>query len=514
MAGSSGQKSSGIVYLVGAGPGDPELLTLKGKRLLGEADIVFYDYLANPLLLEHTRPGCEKIYVGKKGGTDYISQEEINRLIVEAGRTGRKVVRLKGGDPLIFGRGGEEAEDLVAAGIRFEFVPGITSAIAAPTYGGVPLTHRDFTSSVTFITGNEREGKEGSLIPWDKLAQENSTLVILMGVRQLATNVEQLVRHGRAPHTPAAVIQWGTWPRQKSVAGTLADIEQKVKDAGIEAPAILVVGEVVALREKLNWFETRPLFGKRALVTRARRQASDFARGLRELGADVLETPAIEIIDPASWADADRAVDAIGGEAWLVFTSANGVEKAIERLKARNLDVRALKGPRIVAIGPATAAACEAAGLSVAAVPGEFVAEGVVKFFETQNVKGQGVTILRAAEAREILPDALRQMGARVTVAAIYRTVQPVADGEKLAKALVAGEIDLLTFTSSSTVKNFVELVGKETVSRLPASVKVASIGPITSDAARAAGFRVNIEPPDFHIPSFLKAIETHFAGH
>ncbi len=505
-------KASGIVYLVGAGPGDPELLTLKGRRLIGEADVIFYDYLANPVLLEYARPEAEKIYVGKKGGTNYISQEEINRLIVDSARTGKKVVRLKGGDPLIFGRGGEEAEELIAAGIRFEFVPGITSAIAAPTYGGIPLTHRDFTASVTFVTGNEKEGKEDSLIPWDKLAAENSTLVMLMGVRQLARNIEQLIHHGRAPHTPAAVIQWGTWPRQRSVSGTLSDIERKVHEAGIEAPAVFVVGEVVALREKLNWFESRPLFGKRALVTRARKQASDFARGLRELGADVRETPTIEIQDPSSWKEADAALDCISGEQWLVFTSANGVEKTVGRLRDRRMDVRALAGPRIVAIGPATASACEMAGLMVAAVPGEFVAEGVVKFFETQDVAGQRVTILRAAEARDILPDALRKMGAVVTVATVYRTVQPVSDGERLATELVEGQIDLLTFTSSSTVKNFVQLVGESTIRKLPSSVTVASIGPITTETARAAGLKVSIEPPDFHIPSFLKAIEAHFA--
>ncbi len=508
------QLSSGIVYLVGAGPGDPELLTLKGKRLLEEADIVFYDYLANPALLEHARPEAERIFVGKKGGTDYIKQEEINQLIVDAAKGGKKVVRLKGGDPLVFGRGGEEAEELVEAGIRFEFVPGITSAIAAPTYGGIPLTHRDFTASVTFVTGNEKEGKEDSLIPWEKLAAENSTLVMLMGVRQMANNVEQLIRHGRARHTPAAVIQWGTWPRQKSVAGTLDNIEKLVKDAGIEAPAVFIVGEVVSLRDKLNWFEKKPLFGKRVLVTRARKQASDFARGLKELGADVRETPTIDIKDPASWTEADKALDQMAGEQWLVFTSPNGVEKTAERLKARSLDIRTLKGPRIVAIGPATAAACEAVGLLVAAVPGEFVAEGVVKFFETQNVKGQRVTILRAAEAREILPEALRKMGAQVTVAAVYQTVQPTADGEKLANELLDGKIDLLTFTSSSTVKNFVQLVGEPTIKKLPPSVKVASIGPITSDTAREAGLNVVIEPPDFHIPSFLKAIEQHFAKH
>lgn len=504
--------TTGIVYLVGAGPGDPELLTLKGRRLLGEADIVFYDYLANPELLTHIRPGVRTVFVGKKGGTDYIQQDEINRLIVEAAKDGQKVVRLKGGDPLVFGRGGEEAEELAAAGIPFEFVPGITSAIAAPTYAGIPLTHRDFTATVTFATGNEKEGKEGSLLPWEKLAAPDSTLVILMGVKQLASNVEQLIRHGRAPHTPAALVQWGTWNRQRSVTGTLNDIELKAKEAGIEAPAVFVVGEVVALRDKLNWFETRPLFGKRVLVTRARKQASEFARGLRELGADVRETPAIEIADPESWGPFDHAVKSIERDTWLVFTSANGAEKTVERLRATGHDIRALKGPRVVAIGPATAAACEAAGLKVDAVPGEFVAEGVVKFFETQDVKARRISIFRAAEAREVLPDALRQMGADVNVVPVYRTVQPAAGGEELAAELLSGAIDLVTFTSSSTVTNFIRLIGEPAARKLPPPVKIAAIGPITAETARKAGFRVDIEPPDFHIPSFLKAIGQYYA--
>ncbi|HWP34573.1 MAG TPA: uroporphyrinogen-III C-methyltransferase, partial [Thermodesulfobacteriota bacterium] len=372
----------GTVYLIGAGPGDPGLLTLRGAECLARADVVVYDYLASPLLLRHAREDAERVYVGKRGGGERTEQAAITALLIERARAGRTVARLKGGDPFIFGRGGEEAEALAAAGIPFEIVPGVTSAIAAPAYAGIPLTHRELASSVAFVTGHEDPAKAAPAVDWARLATGADTLVLLMGVRTLPDVVARLLAHGRPPATPVAVIRWGTTPEQETVVGTLADIVARVEARGLAPPALAVVGEVVRLRERLAWFEAKPLFGRRIVVTRAREQASELARTLRELGALPIECPTIALEPPESWAALDAALDRLGEYDWVVFTSASGVRFFLERLRTRGRDVRALGRARICAIGPATAEAVAALGLAVDAVPAEYVAEGVVEALE------------------------------------------------------------------------------------------------------------------------------------
>ena len=358
----------GKVYLVGAGPGDPGLLTLRGREVLERAEVVIYDYLANEEFLKYAPPRSEKIYVGKKGGDHTLSQQGINELLVEKGRE-KVVVRLKGGDPFVFGRGGEEAQVLVAEDIPFEVVPGVTAAISVPAYAGIPLSHRDITAGMAFVTGHERRDAGTSKIAWDKIATGIGTLVFFMGVKNLPEICTNLVRHGRSSDTPVAVIRWGTTPAQQTVTGTLGDIVEKVREAGLKPPAITVVGEVVRLREELNWFESRPLFGKRIIVTRAREQASDFKAALSDLGADCIEFPTIEIAPPPSWEPLDTAVRNLSTYDWAIFTSVNGVKFFLERLKACRLDVRELKGVRLAAIGPRTAEALEDTGLTPDLVP-------------------------------------------------------------------------------------------------------------------------------------------------
>ncbi|MEW6776201.1 MAG: uroporphyrinogen-III C-methyltransferase, partial [Bdellovibrionota bacterium] len=366
-------KKSGKVYLVGAGPGDPGLLTVRGKELLQRADVLVYDYLANPRLVDLVPPRCEKLFVGKKGGSkDNISQENINALIVDRAKKGKAVVRLKGGDSFVFGRGGEEAEELVAAGISFEVVPGITSGIAAPAYAGIPVTHREHCSQVTLLTGHDAEGRAITQVEWDELAKGTGTLVIYMGVRGLADNTKALIDGGRPKDTPAALIEWGTHPRQRTLVSTLEKIAADAEREGIGAPSIFIVGTVVELRKKLNWFENRPLFGKKILVTRAREQASELLQKLSELGAEPVPFPTIEIKDPPSWKKIDAALSRLFQYDWIVWTSVNGVERFFERLQKKKKDIRDLGKAKIAAIGPATGEALQARGLRVEVIPREF----------------------------------------------------------------------------------------------------------------------------------------------
>ncbi|MCU0596146.1 MAG: uroporphyrinogen-III C-methyltransferase, partial [Desulfobacterota bacterium] len=452
------KQKKGIVYLVGSGPGDPGLLTLKAKDCIEKADVVIYDYLANAVFLGYARKDAERIYVGKEGGRHTMGQNEINRLIVEKAREGLRVVRLKGGDPFIFGRGGEEAQELVKAGIPFEVVPGVTSAIAVPAYAGIPLTHRDFTATVAFVTGHEDPTKETSNIAWDKIATGIGTLVFLMGVGNLSKIAASLMEHGRSPETPVAVIRAGTVSGQRTVTGTLgtiADIAQRVE---IRPPAIIVVGNVVSLREDLNWFEQKPLFGKRIVVTRAREQASDFVTLLSELGAECVEFPTIEVIPPPGWKEMDHAIQNLGTYHWLVFTSVNGVKYFFERLEHAGQDARALKGIKLAAIGPKTADAIRAKGILPDLVPQEYRAEAVVEAFGKQGVKGLRVLLPRAADAREVLPQELEKMGATVEVVEAYRTVVPQGRKDEIRAMLEKGDIHMVTFTSSSTVSNFMDM--------------------------------------------------------
>lgn len=500
--------SSGTVYLIGAGPGDPGLFTLKGMRCLEEADVVIYDALANSRLLQHARPEAERIYVGKTAGRHTLQQEEINGLLVERARAGRTVARLKGGDPFVFGRGGEEAEALVAAGIPFEVVPGVTSAIAAPAYAGIPLTHRDFASTVAFVTGHEDPAKADSDIAWDKIATGVGTLVFFMGVGRLPEIVAQLTRHGRSPETPAAVVRWGTRAEQEVVTGTLSDLVEKSR--GMKPPALIVVGEVVRLRESLSWFEAKPLFGKRILVTRAREQASDLARRLEAAGAEVLEFPTIRIVPPESFAPLDAALGRLAEFRWLILTSANGVRFLWERLLFAGSDARALAGLRVCAIGPATAGALESRGIRPDLVPAEFKAEGLVEALAGEDLAGVGVLIVRAAEAREVLPVELRRRGARVQVVPAYRTLQSDEDAGAIRAMLREGTVHVVTFASSSTVRNFLEMVGPDAVELLR-GVTVASIGPITAETAARHGIVSHITPAQYTIPAFVEALLEYY---
>jgi len=498
----------GKVYLIGAGPGDPGLFTLKGKRCLEEADVVAYDALANHRLLAHAKPNAELIYVGKRGGQHALPQEEIGRLLVERARAGKVVARLKGGDPFIFGRGGEEAEELAAAGVPFEVVPGVTSAVAAPAYAGIPLTHRDFTSTVAFVTGHEDPTKEDTSIAWDKIATGIGTLVFFMGVSQLPEIVKRLIEHGRSPETPAAVIRWGTCADQAVVTGTLATLAERC--AGMKPPALIVVGEVVALREKLRWFEDKPLFGKRILITRAREQASAFAQRLEAAGAEVVEFPAIQIEPPESWKPLDAAIARLREYQWVIFTSANGVRFFWDRLQRVGRDVRDLFGIAVCAIGPATAAALLDRGIRADLVPAEFKAEGLLEAIGDERVQGARILLARAAEAREVLPEELMRRGAIVDVVPAYRTVRNTANAEELRGLLRDGRVHAVTFTSSSTVRYFLDLVGDE-AAELLRGVVVASIGPITAETAARHGIASDIVPDSYTIPALVDALVRYF---
>jgi len=495
----------GKVYLIGSGPGDPGLLTVKAQRILQECDTVVYDYLANPALLEETQPGTEAIYVGKKSSDHTLSQEGINQLLVDLAKQGKIVARLKGGDPFIFGRGGEEAQVLQENAISFEVVPGITSAIAAPAYAGIPLSHRDFTSTIGIVTGHERPGKTESAVDWKGLASAMGTLVFLMGVKNLANICKNLIKAGKNPETPAAMVRWGTTSRQRAITGTLRTIPGIAERENIQPPAILVVGQVVSLRDSLNWFEARPLFGKRIVVTRARAQASGMRQKLEAFGAEVLQFPTIRIQPPVSWEEIDAAINRLETYDWLIFSSVNGVAAFFERLFSLGGDARRLGGKSVAAIGPQTAEAVRGFGIIPDLVPKDYKAEGLLEVFPGGN--NRKILFPRARVAREILPETLRQRGHQVDVIPVYETVMEDPD-PKIKEELFAGKIDMITFTASSTVHNFVEIMGgKESAQGIPASVKVASIGPVTSKTLRDFGLRVDIEPPLYTIDSLITAI-------
>ncbi len=504
-------RSYGKVYLIGAGPGDPGLITVKGLECVKRADVIIYDYLANERLLEHRRPDAELIYVGKQGGRHTLPQEEINGLIVRKAKDGKLVARLKGGDPFIFGRGGEEAEELADSGISFEIVPGVTAATAVPTYAGIPLTHREHTASVAFVTGHEDPTKPESKVHWDKIATGIGTLVFFMGMKNLQNIVDNLVSHGRNPETPIALIQWGTRTDQRVVTGLLNDIVHKVKEAKLGPPAIIVVGEVVKLREKLNWYESKPLFGKRIVVTRSRDQASVFAERLIDLGATTIEFPTIDVVPPASWGELDNAITEIETYQWLIFTSANAVKYFMDRLRDLDKDLRVLKGISICTVGPKTAETLGLYGLRSDIIPSEFKAEGVLSALGGVQVRGQRFLIPRAKIAREIIPDKLRELGALVTVATAYENVRPVADVEKAKKLFADKKIAAVTFTSSSTVHNFIEILGQKEYKTLLDGVAVACIGPVTAKTAEEYGLKTDIMPKEFTIPALVEAIVEYF---
>ena len=504
--------SKGLVYLVGAGPGDPELITAKGLRCIAEADILIYDYLAAKALLRHVRHDCECIYVGKKGGDHTLSQDGINALIADKARQGHIVTRLKGGDPFIFGRGGEEAEILVQAGIPFEIVPGVTSAIAAPAYAGIPLTHRQYTSTLAFITGHEDPTKAVSKIDWSALASGIGTLVFLMGVKNLPKIAAKLLQHGRSADTPVGLVRWGTTTRQQTVTGTLDNIVERATEAGIKAPAIIIVGKVVELRNSLQWFERRPLLGKSIAVTRARAQASDLIESLSLLGAQCFECPTIEIVPPDSWQPLDQAIAELEAYQWLIFTSVNGVQMFFDRLFAQGLDTRALGHLKSAAIGPITAQCMRSFGLNTDIMPETYQAESVVDAFSNQTLKAAKVLLPRAKEARPVLPQELQRMGAVVDEVIAYQTIQTTAGQKELLENLESRQIDMVTFTSSSTVRNFKALLPSSDAQDLMQSVKIACIGPITAQTAETMGFKSDIVADNFTIDGLCSAITEYYA--
>ena len=498
----------GTVYLVGAGPGDPELLTLRARRLLESADVVLYDRLVDRRILAHVPEGSRIVYVGKAAGEDGISQDEVNDRLISEAAEGRLVVRLKGGDPFLFGRGAEEAEALESAGVPFEVVPGVTSGIAAPAYAGIPLTHRRLASSVTFVTGNEDPRKEDSTVAWDRIAQGGGTVVVLMGFDNLAGIVETLVRHGRDAETPAALIRWGTEPYQQTVVGTLSNIVDRAREARLEPPVVTVIGDVVPLRERLAWFEARPLWGKRVLVTRTRAQAGVLSELLAESGALPIELPTIQVLPPEDWSPLDSALRSLDTYNWTVFTSVNGVEAAFDRLAALGLDTRAFGRGRVAAIGPATAESLQSRGISADLVPETFLSEALASALIREGIEGARVLLPRADIAGEVVSQRLARAGATVEEVTAYRTVASEDSRRRLPEILADG-VDIAAFTSSSTATNLADLLDGD-VGRL-SGVTVACIGPSTATAVRNLGLEAGIVAIEHTVPGLVRAIEDHF---
>jgi len=500
----------GTVYLVGAGPGDPDLLTIRGRQCLREADTVVYDYLANPVLLDLAVHADEHICVGKKAGKHTMTQAHINALLVAKSRDGRRTVRLKGGDPFVFGRGGEEALALAAAGIPFEIVPGITAGIAAPAYAGIPVTHRDCNSVLTLVTGHEDPAKAETAVNWPALAQGGGTLVFYMGVRNLPGIVARLTAHGRPGHTPVAVIQRGTEPAQQVVAGTLASIVAQAQQAGLRPPAVIVVGEVAALRQHLRWFDARALSGKTVLVTRARSQAGTFARQLEQAGAAVIQVPTIRIEPPTDWTALEAAVSDPGAYEWILFTSVNGVEFFFRALTGTGGDSRSLGSCRVAALGSATAEALLAHGIAADLVPERFTAAALYQaLHDAGQVDGNRFLLPRSDIAPDRLAERLTAAGGRVTAVTAYRTTS-AEPAEPALAALRKGQVDLVTFTSSSTARNFAAMMRKH-LGALPANMAYASIGPETTRTARAEGMDIAVEADPHTVPGLVRAITLKF---
>lgn len=491
-----------MVYLIGAGPGDAGLLTIKAREILEIADVVIYDKLADEKLLNYA-VNAEKIYVGKSAGRHTLKQEEINNLLVEKSKTAKNIVRLKGGDPFVFGRGGEEALTLQENNIDFEIISGVTSAIAVPAYAGIPVTHRGVAASFAVVTGHEDPNKAESSINWEKIATAVDTLIFLMGVENLPKITAKLIEHGRAKNTPAAIIRNGTKFSQKVLVSTLENISADVEKNKITPPAILVVGDVVNLRKNLKWFDTKILFGKKILVTRTREQASKLTRQLENLGADVTEFPTIKITAPSdNFKNLDAAISDIKNFEWLIFTSANGVEKFFERLKNFKLDARALSNAKIAVIGSATAEKLSNFGITADLIPAEFRAEGLIDALKN-SVSGKNILIARAEVARDILPNELKNFGANVTVAAAYKTVSAAENISEIN----FGEIDLVTFTSSSTVENFVAAAGVDALKK----IKTAAIGTVTAETLKKFGVTADIVAKEFTIAGLVDAIKKFY---
>ncbi|MNB67680.1 Uroporphyrinogen-III C-methyltransferase [compost metagenome] len=503
----------GKVYLVGAGPGDARLITIKGMDCIKKADVLVYDRLASPRLLKWMPAGGEKIYVGKLPDRHTMKQEEINQLLVDLALQGKTVVRLKGGDPTIFGRVGEEAELLRRNGIPYEIVPGITSAISVPAYAGIPVTHRDYASSLSIITGHESPDKLDRSIHWDKVTNATGTLVFLMGVAKIGYIRDNLIRHGRSPETPVALIRWGTRAEQETLTGTLADIEEKVLAADFQPPAVIVVGEVVRQREELKWAEQLPLFGRRIVVTRARSQASELVERIEDLGGEPYEFPVIETVMPQSAEKREAVASALSRLPeydWVFFTSPNGVDFFFRHLTEQRVDIRGLHGARLAAVGPATAEALAQRGLIAEELPARFRAEGLIEAFQGELKPGQKVLLPRGDLARDWLPAKLTELGLEVTEIDTYETVVTGEDDDELLKLLEEGRIHAVTFTSSSTVRNFLDILkrmGLHDPLPLLEPVKIACIGPLTEKTAAEAGLKPGLLAEEATIDSLVDAL-------
>jgi uroporphyrinogen III methyltransferase/synthase len=520
----------GKVYIVGAGPGDIGLLTVKGLKCLQKADVVVYDFHLNAQVLNYINHSAEFIYAGKRGGHHTMTQDEINHALIENAKQGKTVCRLKGGDPFIFGRGGEEAEALSKEGIEFEVVPGVSSVIAAPAYAGIPLTHRLYSSSLAVVPGYEDATKQESSIDWAKLATGVGTIVFLMTVKNVALVCQRLIENGRAPETPVAVIRWGTRSEQTTLVSNLKDISNLVKERDIKPPAVMVVGDVVKLRENLKWYEKKPLFGQRILVTR---EYSEGFELLEELGAEIIEFPTIEVVPPDRWEELDNSIDKIGSYNWLIFTSANGIKFFFKRFFEKNRDIRDLKGIRICAIGSKTASEIRKYGLKVDLVPEEFNAEGLIeafmkeiekmrspeakkkpnlsisqlpKFSTSKPLNGLRVLMPRAEVAREIFPEKIRELGGEIDVVTAYRAIKPEIHGKRLRRFLKEGKISIATFTSAATFNNFLSIMDND-AQELLKDVAIAVIGPVAAKAVEKAGLKVNIMPKQATIEAMVQEI-------
>jgi uroporphyrinogen III methyltransferase/synthase len=502
------QKLSGKVYLVGAGPGDPGLITVKGLRCLEQAQVVVYDRLLDPSLLGSVPASAERVFVGKERGRQALTQDEINQLLVDRARAGKVVVRLKGGDPFVFGRGGEEALSLAEAHIPFEVVPGITSAVAAPAYAGIPLTHRKIASCFTVVSGSEDPSKPESAIPWEALARTGGTLVVLMGWATLEPILETLRREGMSPATPVALVQWGTWIKQRVVTGVLDNIVARGQEAGLKPPVIAVIGEVAALRDQLRWFDSRPLFGKKVLITRSRTQASRLKFLLEELGAEPVELPSIEIAPLEDYAQLDAALGQLQHFHWVIFTSANSVTAVFDRLDQQGKDARAWGGVTIGAIGPATANALMQRGIKADFIPARSVSEAVVEELSSRDWAGVPVLLPSSDIGRDVLEQGLTNLGARVERVAVYCTVTP-QNADSQARQILKQGVDAITFTSSSTVRNLLDLLDGDR--RQLESYLIACIGPITATTARELGLRADVVADEHTVEGLVDALVKHY---
>lgn len=499
--------SKGICYLVGAGPGDPGLATLRAKECIEAADVLVYDYLSNAELLKWAKPGVELIYAGKKAKAHTIPQDELNQLLVAKCKEGKVVTRLKGGDPIIFGRGGEEAAELREAGVPFEIVPGISSSIAGPIYAGIPVTHRACNSQLTIFTGHEDPTKPETSIDYAHLAKTHGTKVMLMGVERLGAVTSALLAAGADPKTPVALVRWATTERQETLTGELANIAQKVKDADFKAPAVCVFGEVVNLREKLRWFDNRALTGKRIVVTRTRAQAGELSKKLRAHGADVFELPTIRIEPPKDRMEFGRLVQDCHTYDWIVFTSPNGVDAFFDLFFKLYKDARSIGGARIAAIGPGTAKKINENRIAVDVLPEEYVAESLLEAMIKEGIENQTILCVKAESTRDVLYEGLAKAGAIVDEGIAYRTVAETEDPTGARERFTTEGADVITFTSSSTVEHFLDMKLP-----LPENLKIASIGPITSQTLRDKGLYVDIEAEQHDIPGLVDAITAYFA--